>query len=237
MAIYYEGLNMVIVVLMGRSGCGKSTNEKLLEELGYSRIISYTTRPMRAGEENHREYHFVSVKATDMEIALENIPTLIIVEDDNNEMSAVEICQKIRNNEDNNISDLNPIKDLRNLGYIKFEHNRIKDISKKQGDYSKKITELESLKQEVSSNIARAIINRRINHERAKIQRLRGAKNLISDVQKAMMLPKHAVDRYRLRKYSKRQGNVNYYNNKVSVVEAKKNTAMSRRRRFATQAR
>lgn len=60
MAIYYEGLNMVIVVLMGRSGCGKSTNEKLLEELGYSRIISYTTRPMRAGEENHREYHFVS---------------------------------------------------------------------------------------------------------------------------------------------------------------------------------
>lgn len=105
-----------------------------------------------------------------------------------------------------------------------FIDDRIKAISKKQGDYSKKITELESLKREVNSNIARAIINRRINHERAKIQRLRGAKNLISDVQKAMILPKHAVDRYRLGKYSKRQGNVNYYNNKVSVVEAKKNT-------------
>ena len=49
-------------------------------------------------------YHFVSVKAKDMEIALENIPTLIIVEDDNNEMSAIEICEKIRKNEDNNIT-------------------------------------------------------------------------------------------------------------------------------------
>lgn len=49
-------------------------------------------------------YHFVSVKAVDMEIALENIPTLIIVEDDNNEMSAIEICQRIRSNEDNSIT-------------------------------------------------------------------------------------------------------------------------------------
>ena len=49
-------------------------------------------------------YHFVSVKAKDMEIALENIPTLIRVEDDNNEMSAIEICEKIRKNEDNNIT-------------------------------------------------------------------------------------------------------------------------------------
>lgn len=51
---------MIIVVLMGRSGCGKSTNEKLFEDLGYSRIISYTTRPMRVGEQNHVNYHFVS---------------------------------------------------------------------------------------------------------------------------------------------------------------------------------
>lgn len=49
-------------------------------------------------------YHFVSVKSSEMEVALENIPTLIIIEDDNNEMSAVEICQKIRENEDNNIT-------------------------------------------------------------------------------------------------------------------------------------
>lgn len=53
---------------------------------------------------NEKCYHFVSVKAEDMEIALENIPTLIIIEDDNNEMSAIEICQKIRKNEDNNIT-------------------------------------------------------------------------------------------------------------------------------------
>lgn len=100
-----------------------------------------------------------------------------------------------------------------------FIDDRIKAISEKQGDYSKKITELESLKREVNSNVARAIINRRINHERAKIQRLRSAKNVISDVQKAMMMPKHIADRYRLGKYSKRQGNVNYYENKVNEIE------------------
>ena len=34
-----------------------------------------------------------------------------------------------------------------------------------------------------------------------------------------MMMPKHIADRYRLGKYSKRQGNVNYYENKVNEIE------------------
>jgi guanylate kinase len=51
---------MIIVAIMGKSGCGKSTLEHLLSNIGYSRIISYTTRGMRDGEENHREYHFVT---------------------------------------------------------------------------------------------------------------------------------------------------------------------------------
>lgn len=53
---------------------------------------------------NEPEYHFVSVKADEMETALKNIPTLIIIEDDNTEMTAIEICKKIRQNEDNNIT-------------------------------------------------------------------------------------------------------------------------------------
>lgn len=55
---------------------------------------------------NDRGIHFVSVKADEMETALKNIPTLIIVEDDNTEMTAVEICQKIRENEDNIITPI-----------------------------------------------------------------------------------------------------------------------------------
>lgn len=100
-----------------------------------------------------------------------------------------------------------------------FIDDRIKAIAEKQENHSKRINELESLKREVNSNIARAIINRRINHERKKMARLKSATNIISDVQKAMMMPKYVVDRYRLGKYAKRQGNVNYYENKVNEIE------------------
>ena len=53
---------------------------------------------------NEKEYHFVSVKADEMETVLKNIPTLIIIEDDNTEMNAIDICETIRKNEDNNIT-------------------------------------------------------------------------------------------------------------------------------------
>ena len=51
---------MIIVTILGKSGCGKSTLEKQFEDNGYNRLISYTTRDMRAGEEQDREYHFVT---------------------------------------------------------------------------------------------------------------------------------------------------------------------------------
>lgn len=52
-----------IFYVMGKSSSGKDTiygrlvNDK---ELGLSTIVGYTTRPMRLGEENGREYFFVS---------------------------------------------------------------------------------------------------------------------------------------------------------------------------------
>jgi len=42
------------------SGSGKSTIEKMLEENGIKRIISYTTRPMREGEVEGRDYYYVT---------------------------------------------------------------------------------------------------------------------------------------------------------------------------------
>lgn len=100
-----------------------------------------------------------------------------------------------------------------------FIDDRIKDIANKGYTHSERIKELESLKSQVNSNISRAIINKKINNERMKLVRLRNATNLVSDIQKAMILSKHAVDKYRLRKYAKRQGNVNYYENQVNKIE------------------
>lgn len=52
-----------IFCLMGKSSSGKDAIYKMLseqEEISFSKIIPYTTRPMRQGEQEGVEYHFTS---------------------------------------------------------------------------------------------------------------------------------------------------------------------------------
>lgn len=54
-----------IFIIMGKSASGKDTiYERLLEdkELGLRRVVPYTTRPIREGEVEGREYHFTSAE-------------------------------------------------------------------------------------------------------------------------------------------------------------------------------
>lgn len=46
--------------LLGKSASGKSTVERLLEKKGLKRIISTTTRPIREGEKEGVDYHYIS---------------------------------------------------------------------------------------------------------------------------------------------------------------------------------
>lgn len=49
----------MIIVLLGASGSGKSTIEtELATHHGFSKIVSYTTRSPRVGEENGKDYWF-----------------------------------------------------------------------------------------------------------------------------------------------------------------------------------
>lgn len=51
----------MIIALIGKTGSGKSETVKYFEQhLGFERIVPYTTRPMRAGEKDGREYHFIT---------------------------------------------------------------------------------------------------------------------------------------------------------------------------------
>ena len=51
----------MLFVLLGPSGSGKTTQaEKLAELPGFHKIITATTRPMRAGEVDGRDYYFLS---------------------------------------------------------------------------------------------------------------------------------------------------------------------------------
>ena len=52
------------------------------------------------------DFHFVSMPSNDIDIVLKNIPTMIIIDDDNTALTALEICQRIRTNEDNSITPI-----------------------------------------------------------------------------------------------------------------------------------
>lgn len=51
-----------IIVLVGGSGTGKTTVANELEKQGFHRLVTTTTRPMRKGEINGIDYHFVKEK-------------------------------------------------------------------------------------------------------------------------------------------------------------------------------
>ncbi|MBR2289704.1 MAG: GGDEF domain-containing response regulator [Clostridia bacterium] len=55
---------------------------------------------------DEKDFHFVSMPSDNIEIVLKNIPTMIIIDDDNTALTAVEICQRIRTNEDNSITPI-----------------------------------------------------------------------------------------------------------------------------------
>lgn len=50
------------IVLVGGTGSGKTTLAKALEAKGFKRIVTYTTRPKRAGEKNGVDYHFLTAE-------------------------------------------------------------------------------------------------------------------------------------------------------------------------------
>ena len=67
---------MKIVFISGKSGVGKDTFVQGLDKSKYNIIIPYTTRPMRDGEENGREYNFITTKQLSELMIKNNYPSL-----------------------------------------------------------------------------------------------------------------------------------------------------------------
>ena len=55
---------------------------------------------------DEQTYKFKSVKTNELEVALRNIPGLIIIDEDSAGMEAASLCETIRNNEDNSITPI-----------------------------------------------------------------------------------------------------------------------------------
>ena len=56
--------------------------------------------------ENDKEYKFISVKSDQIDIALKNITSIIIINEDAIEVDIVELCKKIRSDDDNSITPI-----------------------------------------------------------------------------------------------------------------------------------
>ncbi len=55
---------------------------------------------------NDKEYRFTSVTTNNLEVALKNIPSLIIINEDTIKEDIIEMCQKIKQDEDNSITPI-----------------------------------------------------------------------------------------------------------------------------------
>ena len=55
---------------------------------------------------NEKKYNFKRVKQESLNIALKNIPSLIIIHEDSMQSSVIDICNKIRENDDNRITPI-----------------------------------------------------------------------------------------------------------------------------------
>lgn len=49
-----------VIAIVGQIASGKTTLAKFLETRGFERIVTYTTRPKRDGENDGSDYHFLS---------------------------------------------------------------------------------------------------------------------------------------------------------------------------------
>ncbi len=64
------------------------------------------TQSVNKAFENERDYIIKSIKTKELEEVLNNIPSLIIINEENAETDIIEICRKIRENEDNSITPI-----------------------------------------------------------------------------------------------------------------------------------
>jgi guanylate kinase len=53
----------LLIILCGKSGCGKDTIKQKLVKLGFIPVVEFTTRPPRVNEEDGKDYNFIDDSA------------------------------------------------------------------------------------------------------------------------------------------------------------------------------
>lgn len=106
---------------------------------------------------NDSEYKFISVKSEQIDIALKNIPSIIIVNEDAIEVDVIDLCKKIRKDEDNSITPIIVVSSKSD------KEHRIKILKESVEYYIKKPVNAQYLYFTIK-NLSRLLtINRRIS--------------------------------------------------------------------------
>ena len=106
---------------------------------------------------NDPEYKFISVKSDQIDIALKNIPALIIINEDAIDRDVIDLCRKIRKDEDNTIT---PVIVVSSNG---SKQHRMKILQESIEYYIKKPVDEEYLYYTVKNLNRLLAINRRIS--------------------------------------------------------------------------
>ena len=106
---------------------------------------------------NDTEFKFVSVKSDMIDIALKNIPTMIIINEDAIKVDIIDLCKKIRRDDDNTITPVIVVSSNAN------KDHRIKILSESIEYYIKKPVNEKYLYYTVKNVIRLITINRRIS--------------------------------------------------------------------------
>ena len=64
------------------------------------------------------EFNFKTVQTSEIEVALKNIPSLIIIDEDKTDVNIVEFCKSIRSNEDNSITPIIVVSSNRDREHV-----------------------------------------------------------------------------------------------------------------------
>ena len=106
---------------------------------------------------NDPEYRFSSVKTEQIDVALKNIPSLIVINEDAIDRDVVELCRKIRKDEDNTIT---PVIVVSSIG---DKEHRVKILQESVEFFIKKPVDEEYLYYTVK-NLSRLLVsNRRVS--------------------------------------------------------------------------
>ena len=86
---------------------------------------------------NETEYQFKTVDPRELEVALRNIPSMIIINEEGVDTDTIKLCEQIRSNEDNSITPIIVLSENREInhtiGVLKnsIEYYLVKPINEK----------------------------------------------------------------------------------------------------------